>query len=150
MGFTRSDGVVVGDLLEVKETDVPPLVYVHPEDTVRTAVLAMRKHGVSQLPVAKGEMPLAAAEVVGSVSELWALGRAFDADDVLDRQVEDIMNPPLPTLGVGEPVDRAVELLEHNQAVLVLDGGRPRTILSRTDVLQFVSLESGEVTEDSP
>ena len=145
MGFTRDEGVVVGDLLDTKETEVPPLVYVNPEDTVRTAVLEMRKHGVSQLPVAKGEMPLAAAEVVGSVSELWAMGQAFDTDGVLDRQVEDIMNPPLPTIGVGEPLDRALEQLEHNQAVLVLDGGRPRTILSRTDVLQFVSPDAAEV-----
>ena len=146
MGFTRSDGVVVGDLLESKDNDVPALVYVHPQDTVRTAVTAMRKYGVSQLPVAKGEMPLAAAEVVGSVSELWAMGRAVGANEVLDLQVEDIMNPPLPTIGVGEQLDRAVEVLEQNQAVLVLDGGRPRTILSRTDVLQFLSPDRGDVT----
>jgi cystathionine beta-synthase len=150
MGFTRSSGVVVGDLLDVKTTDVPPLVYVHPEDPVRRAVLEMRKHGVSQLPVAKGEMPLAAAEVVGSVSELWAMGQAFESGDVLERQVEQIMNPPLPTIGVGEPVERAVELLEHNQALLVIDGGRPRTIVSRTDVLEFLSPDGDEVVEVRP
>ena len=37
---------------------------------MREAILTMRKHGLSQLPVAKGEMPLAAAEVMGSVDEL--------------------------------------------------------------------------------
>ena len=43
----------------------------------RGAVNLMRGHGVSQLPVAKGELPLAAAEVLGAVDELALMDLAF-------------------------------------------------------------------------
>lgn len=143
MGFITQEGVTVSDLLAAKlehsDNAIPDLVYVAPEDTARTAVLTLRKHGVSQMPVAKGDMPIAAAEVMGSVSELWLMSQAFDAQGVLDRTLEEMMQPPLTTIGAGEGIERAVELLEHSPALLVLDGGRPRTVISRTDVLSFLS-----------
>ena len=141
MGFARSDGLIVADLLEAAAGDLPDLIYLEPTDSVREAVLTMRKFGVSQLPVAKGEMPVAAAEVVGAVSELWLMNRAYEHDDLLDMQIEDVMQSPLPTIGIGEPVDRAVGMLESAPALLVIDGGRPRTVISRTDVLEYLSPE---------
>jgi cystathionine beta-synthase len=142
MGFARSDGLVVADLLEAAVGDLPDLIYLEPTDSVREAVLTMRKFGVSQLPVAKGEMPVAAAEVVGAVSELWLMNQAYEHEDLLDVQIEDVMQSPLPTIGIGEPVDRAVGMLESAPALLVIDGGRPRTVISRTDVLEYLSPEA--------
>ncbi len=141
MGFVRSEGLIVADLLEAAGGDLPDLIYLEPGDSVREAVLTMRKFGVSQLPVAKGEMPVAAAEVVGAVSELWLMNQAYEHEDLLDMQIEDIMQAPLPTIGIGEPVDRAVGMLERAPALLVIDGGRPRTVISRTDVLEYLSPE---------
>jgi len=141
MGFVRREGLVVADLLDAARGDLPDLIYLEPTDNVREAVLTMRKYGVSQLPVAKGEMPVAAAEVVGAVSELWLMNQAYEQEGLLEKQIEDVMQPALPTIGVGEPVDRAVEMLEHAQALLVIDGGRPRTVISRTDVLEYLSPE---------
>ena len=141
MGFARSDGLVVADLLEAAAGDLPDLIYLEACDSVREAVLTMRKFGVSQLPVAKGEMPVAAAEVVGAVSELWLMNQAYEQEDLLDMQIEDVMQSPLTTIGIGEPVDRAVGMLESAPALLVIDGGRPRTVISRTDVLEYLSPE---------
>ena len=141
MGFVRREGLVVADLLDAASGDLPDLIYLEPTDNVREAVLTMRKYGVSQLPVAKGEMPVAAAEVVGAVSELWLMNQAYEQEGLLEKQIEDVMQPALPTIGVGEPVARAVEMLEHAQALLVIDGGRPRTVISRTDVLEYLSPE---------
>lgn len=141
MGFVRSEGLIVADLLEVATGGLPDLIYLEPTDSVREAVLTMRKFGVSQLPVAKGEMPVAAAEVVGAVSELWLMNQAYEHENLLDKQIEDVMQPSLPTIGIGEPVDRAVGMLERAPALLVIDGGRPRTVISRTDVLEYLSPE---------
>ena len=58
------------------------------------AVNVMRAYGVSQLPVAKGEMPLAAAEVLGAVDELALMDLAFRDPAVLDEPVEKVMGPP--------------------------------------------------------
>ena len=94
----------MADVLEARTHEVPALIYVHPADTVRDAVQTMRHHGVSQLPVAKGEMPIAAAEVMGAVSELSLMHHMFRDPSALDRPVEDVMSPPLPTVGIGQPV----------------------------------------------
>ncbi|MDG2027718.1 MAG: cystathionine beta-synthase [Acidimicrobiales bacterium] len=138
-GFLQADGPVVADVLGSRREGVPELLYVQPHQTVREAVQMMSEHGVSQVPVAKNEMPLAAAEVVGSVSELRLMDLAFDTDAVLDKTVEDIMGPKLPSIGSGQPVALAVEMLESCSALLVLDGGRPRAVISSSDVLAFLS-----------
>ncbi len=139
-GFlTKGDGPTVGDVLDQRDRDNPPLIYVRPGSSVRDAVRTMRDAGVSQLPVAKGDMPIAAAEVMGSVTELRLMESTFEDESVLDKPVDDVMGAPLPTIGAGQGVELAVEMLEHAPALLVLDGGRPRSIVSRTDVLLFLS-----------
>ena len=138
-GFVVSDGPTVADVVNAKGAQRPPLVYVQPGDVVRDAVALMHTHDVSQLPVAKGAMPLAAAEVMGSIDELRLMESAFGDPSVLDRSVEDVMSPRMPTIGIGQTVELAVQLLDLAPALLVLDGGRPRTILARSDVLSFLS-----------
>ncbi len=140
-GFLRSDGPVVADVLGAKEDDVPPLLYVQPEDRVREVVDLMHEHDVSQLPVAKGEMPLAAAEVMGSIDELRIMEAAFGNPGVLDGSVSEVMSARMPTIGIGQPVEMAVRLLDLAPALLVLDGGRPRTVVARADLLAFLSLD---------
>ncbi|MEM9713916.1 MAG: cystathionine beta-synthase [Actinomycetota bacterium] len=143
-GFLHHEGPTVADLIDAKGTEALPLVYVSPDTSARVAITTMRKHGVSQLPVAKGEMPIAAAEVMGSVTELRLMERAFGDGGLLDQPVEELMGPGLPTIGIGEHVQRAVDLLETAAAVLVIDGGRPRTVVSRTDVLSFLSPDGAD------
>jgi len=53
--------------------------------------------------------------------------------------VGEIMGPRLPTIGAGQPVAMAVEMLDTTSALLVLDGGRPRSVISSSDVLSFLS-----------
>jgi cystathionine beta-synthase len=48
------------------------------------------------------------------------------------------MDPPLPTMGTGEPVDVAANRLGASPAVLVLDGGHPTGIVTRSDLLDFL------------
>jgi cystathionine beta-synthase len=138
-GFLRGGEHTVADVLEARRGSIPPLVHVSPSDTGRRAVNVMRGYGLSQLPVAKGEMPLAAAEILGAVDELALMDLAFRDPHVLDEPVEKVMGEPLPTIGVGQPIALAVELLDTAPALVVLAGGRPRSVLGRTDVLEHLS-----------
>ena len=140
-GFLIGEHPCVKDVLDAKEGALP-LVYVNPEDPVSLAVTRMRDNGLSQLPVAKGEMPLAAVEVMGSVHELQLMALAFDGD-LLSQPVENVMSRPLEQIGIGEPVALAVAKLERSPALLVLDGGRPRAVVSSTDVLGYLSSGPG-------
>ena len=142
-GFLGSGSPDVSAVLEARDSGArPSLVYVQPEDSVRDAILLMHKHSVSQLPVAQGEMPLANAEVFGTIDELRTMEAAFGDSGVLDRAVGEVMKPRLKTIGIGESVERAVHLLDEVNAVLVLDGGRPSTVLSRADLISFLSTDS--------
>jgi cystathionine beta-synthase len=133
---------LVADVLARRERGLPELVHVHPEESVGAAIALLREYDVSQLPVVKEEPPLMAAEVVGSVVErdlLDALvaGRARPSDPVGGH-----MSPPLPTVGSGEPVSRAVLALEKAGAAVVHVDGKPSGLLTRQDVLTFLAANS--------
>lgn len=138
-GFVESEHPTVRDALAASDDGVPSLLYVQPDDSARAAFELMTRHGVSQLPVAKGEMPLSAAEVQGSVTELRLMQLAYTDSDTLDMAVEKVMGPPLATLGIGQSVSLAVEMLDGGGAALVLDGGRPTAVITQSDILQFLA-----------
>jgi cystathionine beta-synthase len=141
-GFLRVGGETVGDVAARKLHDAPALVHIHPDETVRAAIRLMREYDISQVPVVKAEPPLAFAEVVGAVRERDLLEKAFRDASCLDRPVAEVMGPPLPSVGSGEPIDAAVEALERGPAVLVVDAGHPIGILTRSDLLDFLSQRS--------
>jgi cystathionine beta-synthase len=133
---------LVADILTSRERSLPELVHVHPDETVSAAIALLREYDVSQLPVVKEEPPLMAAEVVGSVVErdlLDALvaGRARPTDEVGGH-----MSPPLPTVGSGEPVSKAVLALEKAGAAVVHVDGKPSGLLTRQDVLTFLAAQT--------
>ena len=145
MGFTKQEGLIVADLIKEKAHEKLGLTYVNPEATVREAVELMGALDLSHIPVARGEMPLAAAEVIGSVSEDSLREKSFKANGILDRAVEELMDQPLPVVGVGEAVDAVAHKLEQSPVVLVLDAGKPHTLLTRAEVLQSFSDNLAEV-----
>ena len=145
MGFTKQEGLIVADLIKERAHEKLGLTYVNPEATVREAVELMGALDLSHIPVARGEMPLAAAEVIGSVSEDSLREKSFKANGILDRAVEELMDQPLPVVGVGEAVDAVVHKLEQSPVVLVLDAGKPHTLLTRAEVLQSFSDNLAEV-----
>ena len=144
LGFRRECDRCVGSVLATRSTDTPELVYVNPDHTVRAAIELMRHHEISQIPVCKNTPPFALAEVSGAVDELHLMELAFQQPEMLDRFVKEVMGPKLPTIGVGQALEMAVNLLDVNPAVLVLSGGRPQAVLSRSDLLQYLS-NTGEL-----
>ncbi len=80
-------------------------------------------------------MAIPAAEVMGSVSEDSLMQKSFDTNDILDQWVEDVMDPPLPVVGLGESAVAAVSKLETSRVLLVLDAGKPHTLLTESDVV---------------
>jgi cystathionine beta-synthase len=138
-GFLRAGGDTIEAVLAHKGASLPPLVHVHPEETVRAAIAILKEYGVSQMPVVKAEPPLALAEVVGTVSDRHLLERALADPSVIDRPLGDVMDSPLPMIGAGEPIDVAAARLGERSAVLVIDNGHPTGIVTRSDLLDFLA-----------
>ncbi|MBM2623481.1 cystathionine beta-synthase [Actinoplanes sp. LDG1-06] len=140
-GFLRTlDGApTVADALEGKGGTMPPLIHVHPTETVRDAIDYMREYGVSQLPVLKAEPPVVTGEVAGSIAEKALLDALFTGQAHLHDTIERHMGEPLPMIGGGQPVSEAVALLEKSDAAMVLVDGKPAGVLTRQDLLVHLS-----------
>ncbi|MGA1480625.1 MAG: cystathionine beta-synthase [Candidatus Nanopelagicales bacterium] len=129
----------VGDVLRGKSGDLPPFVHAHPTESVREAIDTLREFGISQMPVVRAEPPVMAAEVVGSVVERDLLDALFTGKATLADTLDQHMSEKLPQVGAGEPVSAAVAAMEHSDAILVLDDGKPVGVLSRQDLLGYLA-----------
>ncbi|PRX49911.1 cystathionine beta-synthase [Prauserella shujinwangii] len=140
-GFLSPDssGATVGDVLRRKDGSLPELVHTHPTETVAEAVAILREFGVSQMPVVSAEPPVMAAEVVGAVNERDLLDALFTGRAQLADRLDRHMSPPLPTIGAGEAVGSAMKALTSADGALVLIGGKPAGVVTRQDLLAFVS-----------
>jgi cystathionine beta-synthase len=135
----RPEQLSVGDVLRGKDGRLPDLVHTHPNETIAEAIAILREYAVSQMPVVRAEPPIMAAEVAGSVSERDLLDLIYAGTARLADRVEQHMAPALPTVGAGEPVASAVDLLHGADAILVQDEGRPVGVLTRQDLLGFLA-----------
>ncbi|MGB2701068.1 MAG: CBS domain-containing protein, partial [Candidatus Phosphoribacter baldrii] len=72
------------------------------------------------------------------VSERALLEALFAGRAHLSDSVERHMQPGLPLVGAGEPVGVARAELEHADAVLVVEDGKPVGVLTRADLLGFL------------
>ena len=140
-GFLSTGGgeATVATLLENKSGAMPPLVHVHPTETVRDAIDYMREYGISQLPVLKAEPPVVTGEVAGSIAEKALLDALFTGQAHLHDTIERHMGDSLPMIGGGEPVSAAVALLERADAAMVLIDGKPAGVLTRQDLLAHLA-----------
>ncbi|NDK68406.1 cystathionine beta-synthase [Rhodococcus qingshengii] len=147
-GFLRTplDGKTnvptVGDVLRGKSGELPDLVHTHPSETLRDAIEILREYGVSQMPVVGAEPPVMAGEVAGSVSERDLLSAVFEGRAHLADSVEKHMSKPFPLIGSGEPVSAATKALGDTDALMVVDDGKPVGVITRHDLLGFLSSDT--------
>jgi cystathionine beta-synthase len=142
-GFVRECDECVGAVLDTRGA-TPALLYVNPSHSAREAIEIMRANGISQLPVCKNTPPFAAAEVSGAVDELDLMEAVYRDASIMDMAVDTVMGPKLPTIGVGQKVSLAVDMLDRSPALLVLSGGRPLSVLTRTDLLAYFEVLATE------
>jgi cystathionine beta-synthase len=120
-------------LLDIKDSAVPALVVVEPDQTVREALALITGHGVSQLPV------LQDGRCVGAVAEETLMARIIEDPLVLDHPVRLLMQDPMPAVELDTALEDIARLLtRRNPAVLVEDGGTPRGIITRFDLVRHL------------
>ncbi|SDK96565.1 cystathionine beta-synthase [Cryobacterium psychrotolerans] len=138
-GFSNAPaGHTVGNLLTSK-AGTPAFVYVRPSDTVHDAIQAMTSSSVSQLLVLATKPPVVMGEVVGALDERRLMDLVFSGEAKLTDKVSAVVGDPLPLIGVQEPVAAARAAFAHNDALLVTDGGKPLGVITRHDLLTYLS-----------
>jgi cystathionine beta-synthase len=139
-GFAQvSDERTVEDLIRLKSGELPELVHAHPSDTVRDAIQIMAKHDVSQLPVLTAEPPVVIGEVVGALAEGELVELVFSGAASMTDSIAEFVGAPLGLIGVHESVTQARTALSNARALLVIDDGKPIAVLTRTDLLNYLS-----------
>ena len=119
--------------VRAEEIMASPIVAVKLEDRIEKAVRVMNAYKISQLPVLDGET------LVGSISEATLMHKITAGEDMsrlVRRSIKEIMDSPFPTVSKDTDVDTIYFLLEHNQAVLVVDRGRAVGIVTKADILK--------------
>jgi cystathionine beta-synthase len=138
----------VRELVSRHDRELPKLVTVPSDKTVREAIDLLQQYNISQLPVTRpgkgngnGAGPFTDVHsMIGSIQERNLLERVFRDPALIDAKVEGVMDPPFPLVDVAEPVERVVPaLLANNSAVLVEEGGQPVGLITRSDLLEFVA-----------
>ncbi|MFN2595017.1 MAG: pyridoxal-phosphate dependent enzyme, partial [Actinomycetota bacterium] len=139
--------VRIGEVLKTKqetESEIPDLVAVLPHEKVGRAIDVLQEYGISQLPVAKSERPDEITEILGSIHERSLLDRVFRDRDAIGRDVVEVMDAPLPVVQTSASLEEMFEGLSRGaEAIVVADGSRPAGVLTRADLLEFLSRQGG-------
>ena len=134
-----TDQRTVGDIVRAKGGELPALLHAHPSDTVHDAISVMAEFGVSQLPVLSAEPPVVMGEVVGAISESSLLDSVFNGDAKLTDAVATVNQAPLPIIGSGDSLAAARTALKASDALMVTHDGKPHAVITRQDLLTFLS-----------
>jgi cystathionine beta-synthase len=131
--FLIPEKITLRFVLEAKR-GVPQLISIDPVTTVRKALDLLSEHNISQLPV------LDKGASVGSVDESELMSAVLGNPALFDAPVSSLMEPPFPSVHIDDNINQAIALLsKKHPAVLVNDEGKVSGILTRFDVIEYMS-----------
>lgn len=119
-------------MLRARDMMMGPVKKIEGNASIEAAIKMMKKNAISQLPVVLGET------IVGAVSEniiVDKMQQAKDLEGFKKTNVSQIMGDSLPTVSESTPFNAVSALLDYNASVLVLEEGKIRGIISRSDLL---------------
>ncbi|MEK6571937.1 MAG: pyridoxal-phosphate dependent enzyme, partial [Bacteroidota bacterium] len=133
-GFLIPERITVRYVLESKPKPLRQLVAIDPVTTVRRALDLFKEHNISQLPILEKGKP------VGIVIDNQLMSAVLEDNGLLDSQVNEVMEPPFPVIGIDSAIDQAIEFLKkRDSAVLVEDSQKIVGILTRYDVIEYMA-----------
>jgi len=137
-GFVESQWETnsLGDLLR----NLPPrkLVVASTADTVADSVMAMKEHGVSQLPVVEG------GQLVGIVTESDLLAKLVDGRATLSSAVAEVMFRNVKTLVATEDAGKLLEVFAAGMVGIVVDESeRLLGIVTKMDLVDLLTARKG-------
>jgi cystathionine beta-synthase len=119
--------------------EVPPdLVVCGGHQKLREGIELMQQYGISQLPVVRGQAADTLAGLIGSLNERGLLDRIFQDPNALDEEVAQAMDAPLHAVDARDSVGEVfTDLTRGGSAVVVVSGGSPTVVLTRSDLLEY-------------
>ena len=131
-GFMKATGKphTVGELLSRRGN--VPLIAVGPDDRAEQAIVLLRRHGISQMPVVED------GKVIGGIRELTLARLLHSRVDPRQVPVREIMARPMPTVDEHVDLDEIYRLLSSGHSgVVVVRGGELAGVVTRIDLVNF-------------
>ena len=119
-----------GKKMKCKDMMTEGVLFAKPSNSILKVSEVMVRHAISQMPVLNGN------RVVGTITEEGII-RNLSAN-IAEEKVQNIMDPPLPTVSEETSVDAIRPLLERHQGVLVTRGKEFVGIITRSDLLKTI------------
>lgn len=134
-GFLPAPGhsYYVRDLVERKagRGKFPSMITVNPGEPIRRAIELMERHQIDQLPVVTED-----GQNVGHVNDVVAMQVVYERRDPQAVKVSEVMGRPFPQLELGEEIDNLYKTFRlGNAMVVVTDGGKAASVLTRFDIM---------------
>jgi predicted transcriptional regulator len=107
------------------------VVSIEPDDSVRGAIDVMVKEGYSQLPVVRDGRP----QGIISNSDI----RRLESENAAELPVADVMRESITTVEPNATLDEVNAHLNHQAAVMVVEDGQLRGIITEADVAAHIS-----------
>jgi len=121
-------------VLNKKSKQIPALVAVSPQDTVRDALSKFQEYNISQLAVLDDNKAL------GRLEEGRLMGQVISDSELLDQKVEKVMQQSFPAISDVSSIEEAKKYLSGEYAaVLIEDNGRPVGIITKSDLLDYIA-----------
>jgi len=112
----------------------PDVMYAKPDQSLREVMEIMLKYGISQMPVVE------LGRVLGTITESSIvkiiLNKGIESTEKM--KVKDCLDSPLPTVSADENMEYICKMLINNPAVLVIENGELRGIITKHDIMKSI------------
>jgi cystathionine beta-synthase len=102
-------------------------------DSVREVIAAMKRHGISQLPVLDGQ------ELVGMISESGLLGILLADPAAAHRSVGSLAEPTYEVVQFSANLSHLSDVVAHGKVALVMDAGRLQGVVTKFDLIEYLA-----------
>ncbi|MDH5508124.1 MAG: cystathionine beta-synthase [Anaerolineae bacterium] len=135
-GFLETEWGEVSLLEVLGEKRIKDVITARTDDNVTDVIASMKKHDISQVPVFDPDGKLA-----GMLHEVDLLKHLLEKDtpDSPNDAIRSILTPAPPTFAAHTRLEEIMPALVESRIVLVADGERLIGLLSKIDVLDFIS-----------
>ncbi|MFQ6116025.1 MAG: pyridoxal-phosphate dependent enzyme, partial [bacterium] len=132
--FLDIEKVSLKRVVEVKSSQLPPVISVSPQDSVRAALEKMKQYNISQLPVIVND------KCVGSLEEGVVMGQVIENNTLIESPVKDVMQECFPVISHSACIEDAKNLFSRGYAaVLIEELGKIVGIITKYDLLEFIA-----------
>ncbi|MCH7514818.1 MAG: cystathionine beta-synthase [Bacteroidetes bacterium] len=128
-GFEEREFATAKDIIR-RRNGLASLVTIDATSSVSDAITLLHKKGISQIPVTDGD------QFTGSLKESNLLKILIEDPEIKNKPVREVMDQPLPFVGMDNTLDVLSSLINHDhQALLVRDERNQVHIITQQDLL---------------